>query len=665
VSTHLLLEAAVRSLVMGAIIFVALRLLRIEQVRARRVAWLLALAGALAMPALVAAQIGPRLLPEVALGALPAATSRTSIASPYAGASRLADAAGTTAAAWTVPPLESGSAKAFRAADEHGAALDPAPAAARDNTGERVNAAQFGNTVITLGNMAITLAVFGYCVVAGVLTLRLCAGVGFALRLRNQAERVIFPFDPELDVRTTQRLATPVTIGSSVLLPIGYSLWDGATLRVVLSHERAHVRQKDFYVHALAGLHCALFWFNPFSWWLQRQLSELGEALSDCAAVEQAESRTSYAETLLAFATRTRWPITGVAMAHASNLTPRIERLLSDRGFERSFAPRQRLPFVAAGIVMLAMVASTSMVRVHAAPAATGSTSIVAATDTVPSTPAAPSAPAATAAPSSAATSTQTTTTQTTTDSRPAKKRVKTRKASNDDSDADKFDAGDSDSFVEHDGAGRFEDDEGILAIHSGHSRFMFDSGDVLPRQSGDYIYFQHDGKPYLIQDPQIIAKAQQLLEPMKELSEKQKELGRQQSLLGAQQRVLGAQQRSIKIAESPEFKREMVELEKTIKELDLPRLTAQIDQRALAEVQAHLGEIQARVGELQSQFGREEGKFGEQQGKLGEQQGQLGEQQAMLGEQQRQVVEDARRQLKPIIEQAIREGKGKVLSTE
>jgi hypothetical protein len=37
-NTHLLLEAAVRSLVMGAIILVALRLMRIEQVRARRTA---------------------------------------------------------------------------------------------------------------------------------------------------------------------------------------------------------------------------------------------------------------------------------------------------------------------------------------------------------------------------------------------------------------------------------------------------------------------------------------------------------------------------------------------------------------------------------------------------------------------------------------------------
>ena len=75
-NTHLLLEAAVRSLVMGAIILVALRLLRIEQVRARRTAWLLALVGALAMPILVAAQIGPRLLPELALVKPPAARTQ-------------------------------------------------------------------------------------------------------------------------------------------------------------------------------------------------------------------------------------------------------------------------------------------------------------------------------------------------------------------------------------------------------------------------------------------------------------------------------------------------------------------------------------------------------------------------------------------------------------
>jgi len=301
---------------------------------------------------------------------------------------------------------------------------------------------------------------------------------------------------------------------------------------------------------------------QSFSWWLQRQLSELGEALSDCAAVEEAESRTSYAETLLAFATRTRWPMTGVAMAGTSNLTPRIERLLSDRGFERSFAPRQRLPFVAAGIVMLAMVASTSMERVHAAPRATDTTNIGDAADTVPSTlrPRAPRGQRCTQPCLDQHANLDST--QTTTDTRPAKSTSKSEGFPTGILTPTNLKLATAHTVVEHDGAGSIEDEGRDSAIHSGHSRFMFDSGDVLPRQSGDYIYFQHDGKPYLIQDPQIIAKAQQLLEPMKELGEKQKELGAQQRVLGAQQRVLGAQQRSIKIVESPEFRREMVELE-------------------------------------------------------------------------------------------------------
>jgi hypothetical protein len=453
-----------------------------------------------------------------------------------------------------------------------------------------------------------------------------------------------------LDVRTSARVASPVTIGSSVLLPSNYTSWDGATLRIVLSHERAHVRQKDFLIHTLAGLHCALFWFNPFSWWLQRQLAELGEALSDCAAVEQAQSRTGYAEILLAFASRARWPLTAVAMASASNLTPRIERLLNDRGFERSFAKAQRLPVIAAGVVALAMFASTSMVRVHASAvdaAITADTPIPAAPPAMPSPPApqpavSPPAPPAAIEPP------------------PVKKHVRVRKAGNAVVSADE-DGGDT--VTDHDDAAT--DEEGVLAIHSGHSNMMFDNGNRLPSQSGDYIYFQHNGKPYLIQDPQIIAKTQALLEPMKQLRDQQRSLGEKERVLGMQQRMLSSQQRAIKLVESPEFKQQMVELQLKIKELDLPRLTAQIDERALAEVQAHLGEIQLRVGELQSQFGAQQGRFGEEQGKLGEEQGKLGEQQALIGEQQRKIIEEARRQLKPILEQAIREGKGKPVGAD
>jgi beta-lactamase regulating signal transducer with metallopeptidase domain len=603
VNTHLLLEAALRSMVMGAIVFVVLRVMRIDQVRARRTAWLLALVGALAMPALVGAQIGPRLLPDIAPASLPAARIPSE---PYLPAASEASSY-RVAAPQSAPPI----------AEERDQEAGP--------TG-----------------VIWSLAVIGYCAVAAVLSLRLCTGVGLALRLRNQAERVICPFDPGLDVRISSSVATPVTIGSSVLLPDSHTSWDGATLRIVLSHERAHVRQCDFYVHALAGLHCALFWFNPLSWWLQRQLAELGEALSDCAAVEQAESRASYAETLLAFATRGRAPFAGVAMASASNLTPRIERLLSDRRFERSFAVKHRLPYVAAGVVILSMVAATSMVRVQAAPASQTLNA---------DTAASPAAP-------------------------PADTKVGVGAHSS------KKSAKKGDAHVEQDEAADDPHEDGVMAINTDHSHTMFNSGNLLPSQRGDYIYFQHDGKPYLIQDPAIIAQAQAMLAPMKALREQQQDLGRKQRELAIKQATLGAQQGALAAAQvhamkidTPEFKRDMVELKNVIKDmhlddLHLDELTAQIDRNALAEVQAHLAEIQAATGKLtadlamkQADFGAHQGVLGAQQGDLGQQQSKLGEQQALLGEQQRKIVEEVRRKLKPIIEQAIREGKGSAVT--
>jgi beta-lactamase regulating signal transducer with metallopeptidase domain len=619
VNSHLLLEAAVRSMVMGAIVFVVLRVMRIDQIRARRTAWLLALVGALAMPALVGAQIGPRLLPDIAPTRLQAATH--------------------------IPPLSEASNYGVAAHQQA-----PLIAAERDP--------QAGLT----GTLWL-LAVISYCVVAAVLLLRLCAGVGLALRLRNQAERVIFPFDPELDVRVSPRIRTPVTIGSSVLLPGGHTSWDGATLRIVLSHERAHIRQSDFYVHALAGLHCALFWFNPFSWWLHRQLCELGEALSDYAGVEQAESRASYAETLLAFATRGRAPVAGMAMASASNLAPRIERLLSDRGFERSFAVKRRLSYVAAGVVMLAMVATTSMVRVHAAPA---------------NQPLNADTPTSAGEPTSSDTKANTQVNANTNSSRNtdldthADTKVTSGVHSSNKS-AKKADV----QAAGQDEATDDSHEDGVMAINTDHSNTMFNIGNLLPSHRGDYIYFQHHGKPYLIQDAAIIAQAQAMLAPMKALSEQRKELGlRQRELalrqasLGAQQSALAARQLHAAKIDTPEFKRDMAELKNAIKDMHLDELTAQVDRNALAEVQRHLAEIQAATGKLgadlamqDADFGAHLGVLGESQGQLGEQQGKLGEQQARLEERQREIAEGVRRQLKPIIEQAIREGKGDVIT--
>ncbi len=67
------------------------------------------------------------------------------------------------------------------------------------------------------------------------------------------------------------------------MLPADYTEWDSEKLRIVLAHERSHVRQGDFYLQTLAGLYAVLFWFSPLGWWLKRKLSDLSETISDRA----------------------------------------------------------------------------------------------------------------------------------------------------------------------------------------------------------------------------------------------------------------------------------------------------------------------------------------------------------------------------------------------
>jgi beta-lactamase regulating signal transducer with metallopeptidase domain len=603
-STHILAEAALRSLIMGAIILAALRLLRVHQVRAQRTAWLIALAGALLMPALVSWQIGPRLLPQ-----FPAAT----LAQP-------------------VPTREARNSAATALPEATAKVSDREAAAGTLQTARQLQTARSLQTTRPIVAIAASYAAIAvYCAVAALLLIRLCFGVGFALRLREQARRTTLRFAPRTDIRVSPRIATPVTIASTVLLPTTYSAWDEPTLRVVLTHECAHVRQRDFYVHVIAGLHCALFWFNPFSWWLKRQLAELGEAMSDGAAVAQAQSRASYAEILLAFASRGLWPVAAVAMARTNSLTPRIERLLDDRGFEKSFSAKPRQAFIAAGAVLLAMMASTSMVRVSAAsPDAVSAT----ADPSAPSAPSAPTIPAALPAPAPPPAL-----------AAPPPPHVR-------------IDATTATDVSTGDVSVRAHGDE-ILAIRVGDSRVTFDSGSALPKIAGDYIYYRHSGKTYVIQDPQTIENARRLLAPMEELGRQQQDLGRQQAEMGKQQKILRAEQLVAKV-ETPDFKRDMAELERAMRQMDLEHLAPQIDEKALAELQSRLGEIQGRVGAMMAELGMQQAKFGERQGALGEQQGRLGEAQGRLGEQQRKIAEEARRQLRPLIEQAIRDGVAK-----
>ena len=131
---------------------------------------------------------------------------------------------------------------------------------------------------------------------------RLLLGLASAIGLWFNAKPISMLRDPAWNVRYSPRVASPVNIGSGILLPADYSEWDEEKLRVVLAHERSHIRQGDFYLQLLAGLCHRNLLVQPAWLVAETQLYELGEAISDRAGLEEAASRTSYAQLLLEFA---------------------------------------------------------------------------------------------------------------------------------------------------------------------------------------------------------------------------------------------------------------------------------------------------------------------------------------------------------------------------
>jgi beta-lactamase regulating signal transducer with metallopeptidase domain len=558
-------------------------------------------------------------------------------------------------------------------------------------------------------------AIFLYAVVVVLLLLRTIAGLSIAVRVLARSKKVHGLLDDDgraMRVRSSVDLATPVTIGSTILLPADYTEWDAEKLRVVLAHEHSHVRQGDFYLQLAATVHAAIFWFSPLGWWLKRKLSELGEALSDRAALEYAEDAASYAQVLLEFAAAPRRaPLAGVAMARRSNLSSRIERILNDRRFQLAFLGGRRHAVLAAAVVPVALIAAVAGFQVVPAVHAAGSANATATTTTTKSKSthgsvtalctqgsntatvrsitstapqdgaatmvavsytsqdAAPVAPAAAAAPIQAA---------------PAAPTMGVSAPESPEPPPAAEDSEDSDQTLHNQARPRMhahtvmhsgDDGESFSIIHqngNGSVQWNGEYNDEVARTrkkmnlKGDYIWFERDGKSYVITDPAILAQADAMFREDPALARQQKALEEKQKVLEKQMADFNPEKIKIK-ADSPEFKKQMSELNAQIAKLQsdefkkhMDELNKQINQEVLAKLQEQMGSIQEQIGQLQGQLGEQMGKLGEKQGELGEKMGELGEQIGNIGEEQGRRAEEAGRKMQSVLDQALRSGKAK-----
>jgi beta-lactamase regulating signal transducer with metallopeptidase domain len=472
---------------------------------------------------------------------------------------------------------------------------------------------------------------------------------------------------------TSECISVPVTVGAfrpTILLPADWREWDAEKLDAVLAHEISHVARRDALTQRMSLLYRAVFWFSPLAWWMNRHLAALAEQASDEAALSGGADQNQYARTLLGFfevlqtaPRRIHWQ--GVSIARPGQAEQRLERILAWKGTVTMNVKRS----LAIGILVLAVPVIYLAATVHAgngahvasnsgvlqqpptlpAPPAVppappvGGVSAVAPVRGIPSaTPFAPIAPIAPMTPKG-----------------PTALLAPVAPASNGFGQSHSSGTGSGKGFSYAYG---FDDEERFVIV-SGKSDSFTMSGSTqdarhvekLKKQiPGDFIWFQRDEKSYIIRDQATIDRAHGFWAPQEELGKKQEELGKQQEALGKQQEELGSKMEQVRV-NVPDMTAALDKLKTKLQKLGPSATMEQI-----GDLQSEIGELQSKIGEIQSHAGEEQSKLGEKQGELGEKQGKLGEQQGELGRQQAELAEKATRQMKELLDDAIKNGTAK-----
>ncbi len=669
-AASILFEAALRALFTACILWAGLHLLRVKNVRAQKAAWSVVLIAGLAMPLLILGHW----FPAWAEVRLPAAR--------WTGVPIRAHAPAKVVQPGTVPFHEFASVPQLGplgpdpAGAPHGSVseFEPSPHAA---TGSEPALPQpVAAPILAAPQKAsrapldiLTIAWLVYLAAGAALLLRWLIGLSSSVRLWLQATPVDAAGECGLPgvvaTRSSRRIASPVNIGSGIILPADYPEWPMEKLRAVLAHEGSHVRQCDFYLQLLAGFYAAITWFSPLGWWLKRKLSELSEAISDRAGLEEFASRSAYAQLLLEFAALPRPTFTGVAMAHSTNLSHRIERLLNESSFKQAFSGSRRT-LVAALIVPAVLVLAASLVRVQASatPKQADSSQVSKLAQNQASSPSAitgqanpqppqastsdpgqaqPAPPAPQAAPAPAASG-----------SNPAPESAPNPPMPPADAQESSPDIpvippippidvqvhvppmpplmpflqgyeGHASCFANGD-AYAIVGDPGTKTRFCG-SWGADGEAEVEKARSivhGKFLLFRHEGKYYVVDDPAIVSQIENMDKALHDQSEQMRAAAQQ--LREAGQQARDEARKATANIPAPDLSKEVADLNATVASLTAKQ-SATVSREQLAQIQREISAIERRVIDAEvkaevnidmSHFNAERGKFDEQMGRLG-----------------------------------------------
>src|SRR5438093_4004354 len=319
----ILAESALRSLLLGGVVWIGLNLFRVRNPHVHMTSWAMVLLASLSMPLLInwtTVTVTVDALPVPAAEHFwPAGPSSSPLAEPLR----------------EMLPAEQGIAATARSAP--------------------VQALNW-----------LALATIVYALVAGLLLSRLAVGLYLTWRLARAAKPMREPWTADWSVRVSSVIAGPVTFGSTILLPPQCFDWDVRKRQAVLAHEGAHVTNRDFYLLLLAALNRSVFWFSPFAWWHHTRLAELAEIISDARALEVVEDRLSYAEILLDLVQHVRRAPVGIEMARACTVRSRVERILAATAAPAKLGWGKRIG--TAAVILPVVIVSAGSIAYRTAP---------------------------------------------------------------------------------------------------------------------------------------------------------------------------------------------------------------------------------------------------------------------------------------------------------
>lgn len=152
-----------------------------------------------------------------------------------------------------------------------------------------------------------------------------------------------------------------------IIVPAGAASWTVERIQVVLAHEFAHIRRRDWLLQIGGEVVRAMYWFNPAVWWTCRRLRDESEHACDDTVLRRGVAPTDYASHLLAVARHVladgrAWS-PAPAVANSSTLERRIAAMLNT---SRSREPLTRGSAACAMLAALAVAAPVAAITLTA-----------------------------------------------------------------------------------------------------------------------------------------------------------------------------------------------------------------------------------------------------------------------------------------------------------